>query len=297
MMFLGRGQDNTLFTYFLGWAFWCGGEGDAAKQVWARNGELIAGRFRAYGDWFLRESRPVAALLWFELSYAVGPPSEKTMVLLGKAHQAISDLEEAANWYNLAITTNPAYVDAYFHAAVAEYELDHLEAAEKHIVEALRLEPDYWVYHQVYGNILKAMRKWSEAEEKYRMSLAANPFYGDAYGGLGMVLIEMGRIKEARDAMIQAARYSEDPKRAAGYLAAYAEVARQVGDITEAISFYERALQHDPHNSGFLGALVSLYSVHGECSKAAAVFDELRKIESALGQDISRVKPICVERQ
>jgi len=82
---------------------------------------------------------------------------------------------------------------------LADYYLTHMrnEEARGHVLEALRLKPDYVEAHVNLATIFRRTGKAEESEREYRIALTLQPDSVDAHSGYGALLLGQGRANEA----------------------------------------------------------------------------------------------------
>lgn len=91
-----------------------------------------------------------------------------TMLISGK-------FERAANLYNLALTDNPEYSEAYLGLGMAYKELNKYDEAYAAITKAIKLKPDYYPAYYNLGLILEKQEKYDLAIESYEKFLKEVP--------------------------------------------------------------------------------------------------------------------------
>ena len=216
------------------------------------------------------------------------------MVLLGQIYQEMGDIKNANHWFIMGIETNQDSYGALFGAAYTEYFLGSFPIAEHHIIEAIQLDPNNWDGRHIYGSILLSQSRWIESRIQFQKAIELNPTFGWSYYGLGTSLIELGLLDEARNVVLKTPELLTDRNAVAGLLAAYANALQtQTNNTSEAIYFYEYALQYAPEDLGILKSLMTLYSLQNECSKVEEIYGRLVEAEKRLGINQSEVKPTC----
>jgi tetratricopeptide (TPR) repeat protein len=125
------------------------------------------------------------------------------------------------------------------------------EAAEKHLRQALALDPRYWRSHHSLGNVLIRRERWAEAAEHYRKALQDNPNLPTAQNNLGIIALHDGRAAEAVQRFTRALeldpatpRAAENLRLARGLLADTAE-ASEHGGPARAAPMSDRLLAPD----------------------------------------------------
>ncbi|RJR41808.1 MAG: hypothetical protein C4576_17070 [Desulfobacteraceae bacterium] len=85
------------------------------------------------------------------------------------------------------------------------------DLAIANLTEALRIMPDYEEAHYCYANVLMGKGDFVGAEKEFSRVLSRNPKHYKAWNNLGLVLVKLGREKEALSSFISAHRIKPDP--------------------------------------------------------------------------------------
>jgi len=186
----------------------------------------------------------------------------------GKSQEAITALEKA-------LAVDPQHWKAHNNMALASIDIGELELAEAHYRESLAIEPQPAIYNDL-GFVLERQGLPHEATEMYRKSLeldpesaaaqynlaasltrsgefaAAEPHFRatlskkpttQAYTGLGVVLLQQGRVTEGIASLEDAIEL--DPTNAAAYDQLGAILLQQ-GKLEDALSLYRNLVRHQP---------------------------------------------------
>ncbi|MBI5792153.1 MAG: tetratricopeptide repeat protein [Rhodocyclales bacterium] len=121
-------------------------------------------------------------------------------------------------------------------AAVLVRMRDELDATK------LRTAPAAADFKQ-QGNAFLAAGDLARAAERYRLSIAADPLYADAYNNLGLVLRQQRRLAEARDCLEQALRLAPGLANAHYNLG---QLMTDMGDVDAAQASLRQAHALDP---------------------------------------------------
>ena len=107
---------------------------------------------------------------------------------------------EAVEQFEAALRTKPDYAEA--HASLADalaMQPSTLPEAMAHYSEALRIKPElYWAQCNMAGHLMQLQGHESEAIEHFEAALRAKPDYLDAYNGLAIVYVKLGRLGDAK---------------------------------------------------------------------------------------------------
>jgi len=207
--------------------------------------------------------------------------------LLGRVLFRSGDIEKALEAYETAssMDISDAYIDKelqQLRALIAKLEkgesLDRIAGPDK-VARALTIS----------GNILANEGLLEKASEKYRMALAADSSYVQANVKLGHVLRQLGQFDEA-ERQFQLAemtsssairRLSAGAPSLGGSLSHYinalafdglAALKRQMGNLSESISLYEKAISINRHYSNAYNGLGKVYCLQGHVEEAKNLF-------------------------
>lgn len=107
------------------------------------------------------------------------------------------EMQEARNFFALALTAEPQNGQYMLDYAQAYMELGQYVKAESFFRAALELLPDSPVGNYRFANLLKHFGHLDEAVAKYSIAIAANPGYVEAINNRGAAYHTMGKTKEA----------------------------------------------------------------------------------------------------
>jgi len=71
------------------------------------------------------------------------------------------------------------------------------EEAEKKYREAIRINPNYAEVHNNLGVLLVNLNRFDEAEKEFRVTIKINPNYAEAHNNLGNLLVNLNHYEEA----------------------------------------------------------------------------------------------------
>ena len=133
--------------------------------------------------------------------------------LLGAALDAQGKPQEAMTHYLDALSIDPTYWLAHNNMAVILLGQGKLEEAKEHFIEAIRYRPTSVEAHTNLGSILIQQGRPSEAATELMKATRINPNYAEAYFNLGIALAQQGRMDEAASKYAEAVRlYSRYPE-------------------------------------------------------------------------------------
>ena len=168
---------------------------------------------------------------------------------LGQVHGAIESLRRV-------LAMDPDMADAHAVLALALLRLKRLAAAEHESGMALTLEPESWLALWASGHVLKAQRRFGEAEERFETLRAHDPTSAQPLVALARLRQLQGRRAEAGPLLEKARRLDpEEPD----VLAALGDWYLDKGRLDEAERLAHEALELEPE---FGDALILMGSVH-----------------------------------
>lgn len=285
---------HYLSHYFQGWVDWCSGKPDQAIQDWSQDGPALSNSFQSIGEDFLLSNDPKKAIPWLTLANDLQPESSKTLMLIGDAYGQEGNLESAADYYGMAISTGSAPGAAYTKAAEVAYGLGRIVQAKKYILTAIQLDPNGWLNWQILGNILLLDENDpSEAEVWYRKVISSKPDYALAHATLSMALLKQSRLEESLRSLLEAMRLVPDLTLRAEYLENWIQSARNIQDPGEIVNFLEQRWENDPANIELLALLVRGEYVSGQCQEAGERYKQLETLALSRGVDLPVINRTC----
>ena len=162
---------------------------------------------------------------------------QAALVLRSRARETLGDLPGAISDLRTAIARSPR--DARLRNSLGLLLVDNgdTRGAIDALKAAVELDPAYARAWNNFGNALRAEGRNAEAAQAVRRAVAAQPDYALAWTNLGVILFDLGDDAGARDAFRRALALKPDLRT----IRALAGIARQRGDIDEAIDLYQRA--------------------------------------------------------
>ncbi len=153
---------------------------------------------------------------------------------------------------------------------------------------AVALDPSY---ARAWNNLASALRsggRIGEAAEAARRAVAVQPDYALAWSNLGAILLDLGDESGARDAFRRALALKPDLRA----VRALAAIARQRGDVDEAIDLYRRAEAAAPGDPNTLLSLAGALAERDDLDAARKAYGEARArapqlMRAAFGERLS----------
>ncbi len=267
---------DALSLYERGLALWCSGNSTQALTVWMPLKESVSQRFTNIGYLgYVRKQYDVARE-WLELADGVSPTARNKSVL-GAVFESLGDLPRAFQYDEQAANLAPTNATILAQAAIVALELGEKDKARTYIETAVQISPNNWFNWQIYGDVLRAQQDWAAAEQAYRRVVTLNPTYKHGNAGLAFVLVQEGRIPDARPYVLAAVQYMDSDMEKANELAFYANASSHSGDHATAIEFYTHALTLAPSNAGFFNALLDEYAAAGDCAGMQQEYAQAQK--------------------
>jgi len=128
-------------------------------------------------------------------------------------------------------------------ALLADDRVACFAAAEKRVIEALSLAPDYSSAHLILGGVYiytnRAAQGMAECEEALRLN--QNAAYG--HGLIGMAKNYLGRPAETEAHILQALRLSPRDNQAAAWMTGVGVAKIQLGADAEAVAWLRRSIE------------------------------------------------------
>ncbi len=175
------------------------------------------------------------------------------------------DLEEFQAWSDawaeqnprgqISFWVRPSYSCAFYFLALIAAEREDYASAIEAVEQGLRLEPDHPLLLCEKGFVLRHLRRFEEALICYQQGVAARQWSPDfqkaqALRGVGVTLIDLGRLDEAEDALRESLRFELNNKIAVAEL----DYIEQLRSQRSSIAFKGDAPTAAPSELGGLGA-------------------------------------------
>ncbi len=162
-------------------------------------------------------------------------------------------------------------------------ELGDLSRAESELKAAIRLDPFFPPAYVNLADVFRAQQtaRDPEAELVLRSGLLKAPASAALHHALGLVLIRLHRLDDAR-AELQRAAHLDPTNVRFGY--AYAVALYSTGKAKASIAALEHLLTLDENNRDVLAALASYHQEQGEVALAKQYGDRLRALTPGDGR-------------
>ncbi|MBN2283461.1 MAG: tetratricopeptide repeat protein [Deltaproteobacteria bacterium] len=205
----------------------------------------------------------------FQHSLEVAPGDYLSEHNLGVALATKSRIDEAEKHFMEAIRLNPDYGNPYFCLGIVMQSRGKTEEAKKYFMEALERDPNMAEALNGLGTIAVSEGDIPEAIVLYRKSLEIRPEQADTHDNLGIALAEQGRIDEALKHFRQAVTLVPDNASFRNNLETALIKAERIDEV---ICMIEDRIGKDPENAELYVKRGILYTKKGMAAQAAASF-------------------------
>jgi tetratricopeptide (TPR) repeat protein len=165
---------------------------------------------------FMREGAIGQATTEFERTLAINPKHAQAFNNLGVAWDARADTKKALDYFKKSTAVDPTFAEAWFNEGMSYMKLNQQPQATKAFEQALKLEPGSSGPYVQLGSLYLKQGKKDRALEAFKKAIAANEDEDksaigflqlrklnaarsntDAYRGLALTLLAMGKVDEA----------------------------------------------------------------------------------------------------
>jgi len=180
-----------------------------------------------------------------------------------------SDLEKAVEYFQLAITRDPQYANAYVGLAECNSNMscgdlfsrsDCFENAKSSARKAVELDPMLARAHSVLGLIELFQWNWTAAERSARRAIEINPKTPSGHFSYAHYLMAMGRLDEAIEVMKTALERDPLSRKAHGWLGAFYLRSHQLENAREHLQLAHELQSGVPASHIVLGQIYMLES-------------------------------------
>ena len=121
----------------------------------------------------------------------------QTYMAAGRLHESQGKLALALEQYQLAIKTEPKYVEAYNRIGIVLDRMSHFKEADRVFLKAIELAPKLPHLHNNLGFSYTMQLRWQEAEQALHKAIGLKPDFIRARINLAMVLAQQSRFDQA----------------------------------------------------------------------------------------------------
>ena len=165
--------------------------------------------------------------------------------IVGACYKSLGQLDAALKMFEIAVTINPNYAEAYYNLGLVARGKDNFNLAIKSYRSAISIQPNYPDAHNKLGNIFKELDRLNDAIESYEWAIAYKHDFFQAQNNLGLAHCQINQHLLAIKYFEEAIRINPE------YLDAHFNLAitfKELGQKDKAISFFERVIQIDSNN-------------------------------------------------
>ena len=149
--------------------------------------------------------------------------------------------------------------------------------AEKYFEKLLSLKKTYEIYY-IYGNILKSLKKYSEASTSFEKAIELNPNFSEAFNNLGNVKKSLNEPDKAIECFKMAIKLKDNNIEALFNLASIYQENNKFEDL---IKIYKKILHFDKNHIKTLYNLGSAYLFLGNISEGKNYFEKVLKLDQS----------------
>jgi tetratricopeptide (TPR) repeat protein/SAM-dependent methyltransferase len=160
---------------------------------------------------------------YYQQAISCNPDYSEAYARLGFISRLQGNLKEAVALFRKAALIDPNVAEAHLYLATALMDMGQNAEAEPSFRRTLELNPDSAEAHNALGILQRKSGRRPEAEANYRRALTLNPDFVVAHNNLGNLLLEMGRLPEAEASYRRALELKPD----------YAEAHFNLGNLLE----------------------------------------------------------------
>ena len=197
------------------------------------------------------------AMETYQMALTLNPALVDAHSNLGNLYKAQGDLESAKRCYLEAVRINPQFAIAWSNLAGIFKDEGQLQSAEAYYTEAIRLCPEFADAHSNLGNTYKDLGILDKAKASYETAISLRPDFAIAHGNLGVCYWESGEVDKAVKSLKYAVQLEPNFPDAFNNLG---NVQRQESKLEEAVQSYRNALRlkpDHPHAYNNLGNAMS----------------------------------------
>jgi len=275
------------------------------RQAIKLNGS-VANYYANLGEMLRQEGETDKAITALRRATRLDPNLAQSFNNLGIAYFDKAKFEDAVEMYRKAITLDSSYPEPHNNLGNALTALGKAQEAEDCYAKAIELRPDYAEAHSNAATLLGDSGRFEEAEASLRRAIELNPNNLDAYRHLANVLVHQSKTAEAIKFLNQAVKRdkhnfpilialvrahlkhgtyplaeriakeamsldSDHPEA----LCLYGNACHELDRHSEAIEYYEKALEKRPEYSECRHYLAVALKAVGDFDRAEA---ELRSL-------------------
>ena len=149
--------------------------------------------------------------------------------------------------------------------------------AEKYFEKLLSLKKTHEIYY-IYGNVLKSLKKYSEASVSFEKAIELNPNFSEAFNNLGNIKKSLNEPDKAIECFKMAIKLKDNNIEALFNLASIYQENNKFEDL---IKIYKKLLHFDKNHIKTLYNLGSAYLFLGNISEGKNYFEKVLKLDQS----------------
>jgi len=224
---------------------------------------------------------------WREAIVESVPDSAEALTGLASVMDLREDPDRILAMHRLAIEKKPTLPVSQHNLGLALFKLGKMDEAKKHLLEAIRLLPDYALAHRHLGSLLWTTGEPKLAAQHFRSAIEHDPEDGSAYAGLALIRTRDGATREAVQLYEKALRFKPTERTAliglAWILATHPEAPLRDGEraVEYAETLRKLTGREDPM---VLDTLAAAHAEAGRFPDALATLAQAISLARARGQ-------------
>tara|TARA_B110000008_G_scaffold187448_1_gene186237 strand:+ start:297 stop:1958 length:1662 start_codon:yes stop_codon:yes gene_type:complete len=164
--------------------------------------------------------------------------------LIGACYKDTGQLEGSVKMFNIAVSLQPKYAEAYFNLGAVLNDLDQKDKSVESYKKAISIQPNYYDAHNNLGNVLLGLGQIDAAIESLEWAIAYKHDFAEAYNNLGNAFNDYGNPDKAIENYQKAIKYNSNYEKAFFNLAL---VFKDLGKKNDFIENIEKALNLNPN--------------------------------------------------
>ena len=184
--------------------------------------------------------------------------------------------DDAAKLFQKCLSMDPNDAASMFELAKINLNKNNPEAALELSGEAAELEPDNEYYQMLYGSLLMAFEKYSEAAKVYKLLVGSNPFNLDYYNKLAIAYLYDGKMDDAIEVY-------DDLEEKIGVTEEFSikkqSIYLQGKKVNKAVAEIEKLIEHYPDESRYYAILAEMCLTNDMDEKAHAAYQKIVEID------------------
>ena len=175
-----------------------------------------------------------------------------------------------------ALRLKPEYAKAHNNLGVTSTKLGEIDEALSHFSEAVRIMPDLLDAHNNLGVILKKQGRLEEAARHFSEVLRIKPDSARAHNSMGILMARRGQTDEAAEHFSEAVKSDPDYAEAHNNLGV---VLKRQGKLEEATAYFSKAVRIEPGYAEAHNNLGVMLQKKGRPKEAMSHFSEAIRLD------------------